>query len=53
MAKRYRRYVVSRNKQYETHQLDSEGQLVKVSDISDNDWKEKVKLETFEYVARE
>lgn len=53
MAKRYRRYVVSRNKQYETHQLDSEGQLVKVSDISDNDWKEKVKSETFEYLARE
>ncbi len=28
---------VSRNKQYETHQWDGEGQLVKVSDISDND----------------
>ncbi len=23
-GKRYRRYVVSKNKQYETHQLDSE-----------------------------
>ncbi len=47
MAKRYRRYVVGKNKQYETHQLDSEGQLVKVSNISDNDSKEKVKTETF------
>ncbi len=42
MAKGYRRYVVIRNKQYETHQLDSRrGQLVKVSDISDNDWKRR------------
>ncbi len=43
-----------RNKQYETHQLDSEeGQLVKkYQTASDNDWK-KVKTETFEYLARE
>ncbi len=33
--------------------MDSEGQLVKVSDISDNDWKRKLRQETFEYLARE
>lgn len=43
MAKRVRRFSISRNKQYETHQLDGQGQLQRVSDISDNDWKEKVK----------
>ena len=53
MAKRVRRFSISRNKQYETHQLDGQGQLQRVSDISDNDWKEKVKSETFEYLARE
>lgn len=53
MAKRVRRFSISRNKQYETHQLDGQGQLQRVSDITDNDWKEKVKEETFEYLARE
>ena len=49
MAKRVRRFSISRNKQYETHQLDGQGQLKQVSEISDTDWKEKVKSETFEY----
>lgn len=53
MAKRVRRFSISRNKQYETHQLDGQGQLQRVSEITDNDWKEKVKEETFEYLARE
>ena len=43
MAKRVRRFSISRNKQYETHQLDGQGQLKQVSEISDTDWKEKVK----------
>ena len=47
MAKRVRRFSISRNKQYETHQLDGQGQSIKVSEISDTDWKEKVKSETF------
>ena len=53
MAKRVRRFSISRNKQYETHQLDGQGQLKQVSEISDTDWKEKVKSETFEYLATE
>ena len=53
MAKRVRRFSISRNKQYETHQLDGQGQLKQVSEISDTDWKEKVKSETFEYLAIE
>lgn len=53
MAKRVRRFSISRNKQYETHQLDGQGQSIKVSEISDTDWKEKVKSETFEYLATE
>ena len=52
-AKRSRRFAISRNKQYETHQTDGQGQLVKVSDITDNDWKEKVKSETFDYIKSE
>ncbi len=35
MAKRVRRFSISRNKQYETHQLDRQGQLKQVSEISD------------------
>ncbi len=42
---------LGRNKQHETHQLDGHDQ--QVSEISDTDWKEKVKSETFEYLATE
>lgn len=51
--KRARRFAISRNKQYETHQMDGQGQSIKVSDITDSDWKEKVKSETFDYIRSE
>ncbi len=51
MAKRVRR-LTSGNKQYETHQLDGQGQQ-QVSEISDTDCKKKLKSETFEYLATE
>ncbi len=45
MAKRVRRFSISRNKQYETHQLDGQGQLrAEVSEISDTDWKKGLNL---------
>ncbi len=52
MAKRVRRFSISRNKQYETHQLDGQGQLQSVC-ASDMDWKKKLNLEAFEYLATE
>ncbi len=43
MAKIWALCVVSRNKQYETHQLDSEGQLVKIHQIYlITDWKRRL-----------
>jgi hypothetical protein len=51
--KRARRFAISRNKQYETHQMDGQGQSIKVSEITDSDWKEKVKTETFDYLKSE
>ncbi len=50
--KRYRRYVVSRSKQYETHQLTVKV-IIKVSDISDKRLKESYTETFFEHLARE
>ncbi len=44
MAKEVRRFSISRAKQCETHQLDGQGQLKQVSEISDTDWKKKRRL---------
>ncbi len=43
MAKRVRRFSISRNKQVKTHQLDGHT-IAGHSEISDTDWKEKVNL---------
>lgn len=53
MAKRVRRFAITRNKQYETHVLNKSGEQEKVSDITDSEWKELVKRQTFEYLANE
>ncbi len=51
MAKRVRRFSISRNKQYETHPVRWTRTIeTQVSEISDTDWK-KVKSETFEYLV--
>ncbi len=51
MAKRVRRFSISRNKQYETHQLDGQGLFWSISvNFRYGIWK-KVKSEMFEYLA--
>ncbi len=52
MAKRVRRFSISRNKQYETHQLDGQGHCARYLKFQIR-IKEKVKSETFEYLATE
>ncbi len=52
MAKRVRRFSISRNKQYETHSLDGQGHWSKYLEISDTAGK-KANLKTFEYLATE
>ncbi len=44
-------FSISRNKQYETHQLDDKDTSKYLN--FRYDWKEKVKSETFEYLATE
>lgn len=42
MSKRYRAYEAVRTYSYETHEINDKGELIKVSDMSEKDWKKKI-----------